>query len=88
MTSGLIARMPVEQLRRVVDPHYAHGPGRVQAFLDDSRAQRILADDGNPQIPAQRSSLGFMDAFLPVAGQGMIFARDSPRAAGGRLFSI
>jgi hypothetical protein len=32
--------------------------------------------------------MGFMDAFLPVAGQGMIFARGSPRAAGGRLFSI
>jgi hypothetical protein len=78
----------VDQLRRVVDPHHAHVPGRVQAFLDDSRALRILVDDGNAQIPAQRSSLGFMDAFLPVAGQGMIFARDSPRAAGGRLFSI
>jgi len=59
-------------------------PGRAQAFLDDGGAQRILVDDGNAQIPAQRSSMGFMDAFLHVflhvAGQGMIFAGGSPAA--------
>ena len=70
----------VEQFRRVIDPHHAHVPGRAQAFLDDGGAQRILVDDGNAQIPAQRSSMAFMDAYLHVAGQGMIFARGSRRA--------
>jgi hypothetical protein len=47
-------------------------PPPAQTFFDDGRAQRILVDDGNAQILAQRSSMGFMDAFLHVAGQGMI----------------
>jgi hypothetical protein len=70
----------VEELRRVVDPHHAHVPGRVQTVLDDGRAQRILVDYGNAQIPVQRSSMGSMDALLHVAGQGAIFARGSTRA--------
>jgi hypothetical protein len=63
-------------------------PGRAQAFLENGGAQRILVDDGNAQIPAQRSPMGFMDAFLHVAGQGMNFARDTPRAAGRPSVSI
>jgi hypothetical protein len=86
MTSGSITSF--EQFRRVIDPYHAHVPGRAQAFLENGGAQRILVDDGNAQIPAQRSSMGFMDAFLHVAGQGMflhvagqgmIFARGSWR---------
>jgi hypothetical protein len=76
-----------EQFRRVIDPHHAHVPGRAQAFLENGGAQRILVDDGNAQIPAQRSSMGFMDAFVHVAGQGRIWFGPRRLEAGFRTAS-
>jgi len=47
----------LEQVRGVVDMHDTHVPSRAQAVLENRRAQRILVDYGNAQIPAQRSSM-------------------------------
>jgi len=65
---------PVKQLRRVVDPPTLVCPAARKPSSMMAARNGFLVDDGNAQIPAQRNSMGFMDAFLHVAGQGMIFA--------------
>src|SRR5207302_439514 len=54
---GIDCADALEQLRNVVDVNDALVPSRAQAFLENRRAQRILVDNGNAQIPAQQSSL-------------------------------
>src|SRR5450759_2714513 len=67
----------VKQIRRVVDVNDARVSRRAQAFLENRRAQRILVDNGNAQIPAQRSSLcrRYLSSTLRAR---TVSARDSP----------